>query len=158
MQLYGMPPDVSGALSAYAVAFTGDVVTQTWSIGGPLPANILTSSGLLAGAQGISYSHNKYEGDTSIGRNDAYLNDGDAHSLNVTRFAFAYATGMDDDRYTLDKFRQDIQTNQERSVQNNPYYFAPPFSTTAVVPAAYNLVINHVSPSGFCHLHSKTPH
>ena len=81
---FGMSADLSGLLSAYAVAMDGDILTQTWSFGGPQPADTL--GGLLGAPQGISYSHNKYEGDTSIGRNDAYLGDGDVHSLNITRF------------------------------------------------------------------------
>jgi len=80
-----MSPEFSAFLAAYAIAMTGDVLTEQWSIGGPMPAT--TVGGLLGTPQGISYSHNKYEGDTSIGRPDAYLNNGDAHSLDVNRFA-----------------------------------------------------------------------
>ena len=138
-----MSPDLAAALAAYAIVMDGDLLTQSWSIGGPQGADLL--GGLLGQPQGISYSHNKYEGDSSIGRNDAFLNNGDAHSLNVTRFAFAYETGLDNDRYTLDKFRNDVTRNQEDSIMNNPFYFAPLFSTTLVVPAAYNFVINFVS-------------
>lgn len=96
---------------------------------------------------GISYSHNVYEGDSSIGRNDAYLNNGDAHSLNVDRFAETYAIAVNDgsDRYTLDKFVQDFQKKADESESTNPYYFAAPFSTTLVSPAAYNFVINFMS-------------
>lgn len=36
---------------------------------------------------------NNYEGDSSIGRNDAYVNHGDAHSLNITKFERVYALG-----------------------------------------------------------------
>lgn len=146
-----MSPDLAGFLAAYAVVFDGDIVTQTWSIGGPQPVVL----DLGYSPQGISYSHNKYEGDTSIGRNDAYINHGNAHSLNVTRFKEVYARGLDDDRYTLDKFRQDVGEKQYFSIRNNPYYFAPLFSTTLVAPAAYNFVINFMSnhsaeyPSGY---------
>lgn len=146
-----MGADLAGFLAAYAVIMDGDIITQTWSIGGPQPVPL----SLGYAPQGISYSHNKYEGDTSIGRNDAYLNNGDAHSLNVTRFAQAYETGLSDNRYTLDRFRQDFGRNQYFSIRNNPYYFAPLFSTTLVAPAAYNFVINFMSnhsaeePSGY---------
>jgi hypothetical protein len=92
----------------------GELLTQTWSIGGPQPASTL--GGLLGKPQGISYSHNKYKGDTSIGRSDDYLNNGDAHSLNVTRFKQVYELGLDDDRYTLDKFRINSIRNQKDSV------------------------------------------
>jgi hypothetical protein len=68
--LYAMSAELSGFLAAYAIAFDGDPLTQSWSIGGP-------PGGVLSNPQGISWSHNKYEGDTSIGRCDAYLNGGE---------------------------------------------------------------------------------
>lgn len=69
-QLFGMSAELAGFLAAYAVAFDGDPLTLSWSIGGPQGA-------LLSNPQGISWSHNKYEGDTSIGRCDAYINGGE---------------------------------------------------------------------------------
>lgn len=143
-ELYGMSVGLAAFLAVYAIIIDGDLSTMTWSIGGPQPEGLVNE--LLDGpGQGMSYSHNKYEGDSSIGRNDAYLNNGDAHSLNVTRFAKAYASGMDDDRYTMDKFRHVVIDNQLESIANNPLYFAPLFSTTLVSPAAYNFVINFMS-------------
>lgn len=143
---YGMSPDLAGFLAAYAIIFDGDPVLGTWSIGGPPPSDPL-SSGLLGGAQGISYSHNNYEGDSSIGRRDAYINNGDAHSLDTSRFASAYAVGVTDksDRYTLDKFAQNFGTKADESESTNPYYFSAPFSGALVAPAAYNFVINFMS-------------
>lgn len=75
-QAFGFGVGLGGFLAAYAVALNGDVVRETWSIGGPPPFNNV--AGLLSPPQGISFSHNNYEGDSSIGRNDAYLNHGDA--------------------------------------------------------------------------------
>lgn len=147
-EAYGMSVDLAGFLGAYAIAIDGDLLSLTWSIGGP-------QDSLLGDAQGISWSHNKYEGDTSIGRCDAYTNGGDAHSLSTTRFGYAFASGMDDDTYTLDKFDREFAKNTIRSVNTNPYYFAPLFSTTLVAPAAYHFVIammsNHTAekPDGY---------
>lgn len=141
--LFGMSPDLAGFLAAYAVIFDGDPILGTWSIGGPPPSNGLTK-GLLGQAQGISYSHNVYEGDSSIGRRDAYLNNGDAHSLDPARFASAYALNKNN-RYTLDLFAQNFAAKAQESISTNPYYFAAPFSTTLVSPAAYNFVINFMS-------------
>lgn len=64
--LYGMSPELAVALSAYAIALDGNVVEGVWSIGGPLPTDDLTGA-LLGDGQGLSYSHNNYEGDGSIG-------------------------------------------------------------------------------------------
>ncbi|CAF9909710.1 MAG: hypothetical protein GOMPHAMPRED_006846 [Gomphillus americanus] len=158
---YNLGPVVTAALAAYAIALDGNVAEGVWSIGGPLPADLLVG-GLLGTGQGLSYSHNNYEGDASIGRNDAYTNHGDAHSLNITKFERVYAVGGNDQsvdgraqRYTLDKFRARFQEVQEESIANNPYFFTGVFSTVVVVPAAYNFVINLMSnhsleePSGY---------
>lgn len=151
---FGMGPGLSGFLAAYAIIMNGDPVLGTWSIGGPPPSNALTT-GLLGQPQGISYAHNTYESDMSIGRPDAYTNNGDAHSLSVSRFAQAYATGMQNDRYTLDGLAQDFQAKGQSSIANNPYFFSAPFSGVLVAPAAYffviNLMSNHTAeePSGY---------
>lgn len=50
----------------------GDVLTQTWSIGGAYPGSVP----LLSDPQGILGTHNQYEGDASFSRGDAYLNGG----------------------------------------------------------------------------------
>lgn len=141
--MYGMSADLAGFLAAYAIAIDGDLLSMTWSIGGP--QGTLGSPSILGNGQGISWSHNKYEGDSSIGRCDAYINNGDAHSLSVQRYALAYATGQPEDRYTFDKFAQEFTKNTYRSVMQNPYYFTGLFSTTLVSPAAYNFVIAFMS-------------
>lgn len=134
--MFGMGIDVCQFLAAYSIAFDGDFTTLTWSIGGPLPANAVNS--LLGVPQGDGYSHNNYEGDTSITRCDAYTNGGDAHSSSPTRFLYAYQSGMDNDRYTMDKFARLYAKNTHRSIQQNARYFAPLFSTTIVSPAAHS--------------------
>lgn len=64
--LYQMSPELAAALAAYAIALDGNVLEGVWSIGGPLPPDLLSDSNLGTG-QGLSYSHNNYEGDASIG-------------------------------------------------------------------------------------------
>lgn len=71
-KLYNMAPTLGAFLAAYSIAFDGDAVALTWSIGGPLPAN--PASALTGVPQGDGYSHNNYEGDTSISRCDSYTN------------------------------------------------------------------------------------
>jgi len=151
---YGLGVAANAVLAAYAVIFDGDPVLGTWSIGGP-PSSDPATKGLLGQARGLSYSHNNYEGDASIGRNDAYLNNGDAHSLNVTRFASAYAAHDGNGHYNLDLFAQNFALKVQESIENNPLYFSAPFSTFVVSPAAFNFVINLMSnhsaesPSGY---------
>jgi hypothetical protein len=138
----------------------GDLAGGSWSIGGPQQSDPLTP--LFGNGQGLSYSHNSYEGDGSIGRLDAFTNNGDAHSLSIEKFEAVYKTGGNDtsengfnQRFTIDKFRARYQEVQEHSIATNPYYFTGAFSTVVVVPAAYNFVINFMSnhseeePSGY---------
>lgn len=150
-ELYGMSVDLAGFLAVYSIAFDGDIVSMQWSIGGPLP-NTLTVPGLINQPQGDGYSHNNYEGDTSIARCDAYINGGDAHSLSVTRFKTAYESGMGNpygsDRkmlFNFDSMGRLHAKNTHRSIQTNPLYFAPLFSTTLVAPAAYNFIVAMMS-------------
>ena len=156
-----MAPELAAALAAYAIALDGNIVEGVWSIGGPLPDDPIVA-GLIGEGQGISYSHNNYEGDGSIARFDAYTHGGDAHSLNISKFEEVYAVGGSDtsedgfgQRYTLDLFRQRLEQVQDDAIASNPYYFTGAFSTLVVVPAAYNFVINFMSnhtaqePSGY---------
>jgi len=132
------------------------VLTQTWSIGGPYPGSILS---VLGGRpQGISYSHNKYEGDSSTCRvgashplcyctrlqtqSDGYINNGNAHSLILSKFQHLYNLG---DTYTLDSLREQNLYNQQISESTNQYYFSAPFSGVLVAPAAHNFIINFMS-------------
>lgn len=153
---YSLSREFNAFLVAYAILQTGDLVSMKWSIGGPQPYKNL--GGLLTPPQGISYSHNKYEGDVSIARADAYVANGDAHSLNMTRFLRAFEAGMGDNRYTLHKWRGEFTRNVHQSIGENPYYFSPPFAGAAVAPAAYNFAINFVSSShhGYTQMKCKT--
>lgn len=101
---YGMGADIALGLAAVAVLFDGDITKLEWSIGGPQEVGPL-QSGVFGRPRGLSFSHNNYEGDSSIGRPDAYLNNGDAYSLDLDRFKRAYEYGMAKDRYTIDLFR-----------------------------------------------------
>lgn len=63
---YSFGPEFAAALSAIAIALTGDPTAGTWSIGGPYPPSLL--GGLLSNPSGISKSHNTYESDASPAR------------------------------------------------------------------------------------------
>lgn len=65
-----MGVDLGAILSIYGAVFDGDLLS--WSIGGPPSTGLLSSAGLLGTPQGISGSHNKYEGDASPARPDLY--------------------------------------------------------------------------------------
>jgi hypothetical protein len=65
-----MSLDLATALAIYGAVYSGDLTS--WSIGGPPDPGLLSSLGLLGSPQGISNSHNKYEGDASPTRGDLY--------------------------------------------------------------------------------------
>jgi len=81
---FGLAKDFNAILAVFSIINAGSLETMTWSIGGPQPNPLLGP--VLGQAQGISYTHNFYEGDTSITRCDAYTNGGDAHSSSLNRF------------------------------------------------------------------------
>lgn len=55
-------PDLSSFLAVYGAIFDSDLTS--YSIGGPING-LLNLGGLLGAPQGLSGSHNKYEGDVS---------------------------------------------------------------------------------------------
>jgi len=65
-----MGTDLATILAVYGAVYSGDLTS--WSIGGVPPPGLLTTVGLLGTPQGISNSHNKYEGDASPTRGDLY--------------------------------------------------------------------------------------
>ncbi len=61
--------DLAEFLAVYGAIFDGDLIS--YSIGGPVNG-LLNLGGLLGAPQGLSGSHNKYEGDVSPTRGDLY--------------------------------------------------------------------------------------
>ncbi|KAF7563561.1 heme-thiolate peroxidase [Stylonectria norvegica] len=138
--VYGLAPNFGIPLSLYAVLVDGDPLTQTWSIGGaPKPALGLD---ILGKGDGLSGSHNKYEGDASPGRGDYYLYDGDVTSLKVSKFKALYDLAKDDEvpNYNLDVVTKHREFTLTQSKETNPYFFWPPFAGLAVSNAAHTFI------------------
>ncbi|PPJ57192.1 hypothetical protein CBER1_07024 [Cercospora berteroae] len=131
-----MAPDLAGFLAIIAVGIAGDPLTQRWSIG-----SAFTPAVPLFPARGILGTHNKYEGDASIMRGDAYLNNGSPGVLQLRSFQHMYDLG---ETFGFNEPAAQFDYNTRWSILNNPYYFSAPFSG-AVAPAAHNLVINLMS-------------
>ena len=66
---YILGVDLATFLAVYGAIFDGDLLS--YSIGGPVPT-LLNADGLLGAPQGLSGSHNKYEGDVSPTRGDLF--------------------------------------------------------------------------------------
>ncbi|CAK4010345.1 Aromatic peroxygenase [Lecanosticta acicola] len=139
-QAFGMAADIAAGLAVLAILLEGDPIALTWSIGGAYPSPLVDQLG--EEPQGISWSHNNYEGDSSVTRQDAYLNEGDASSINLSRFQELYNSA---ELFTLDTLRGQFKNNQDYSISNNPYYYSAQFSGLLVVPAAHNFIINFFS-------------
>ncbi|SMQ51784.1 unnamed protein product [Zymoseptoria tritici ST99CH_3D7] len=136
-KIVGMGPNLATFLSVYAGAIDGNVVG--WSMGGTPPPGV---GGLFASnGNGLSGSHNKYEGDASPTRGDLYdpASGADDYSTFANQFQdlINYCPGGTVDIDCLTAFRShrfDVQ------VQNNPYFFNGPFSGVLVQPAAYTFI------------------
>ncbi|KAF2763409.1 Cloroperoxidase [Pseudovirgaria hyperparasitica] len=150
-EAYNMSPELAIGLSAISILLSGDIPTLTWSIGGAFPASLPL---LLGEPQGLLGTHNKYEGDASIVRGDAYLNNGNVGVFQKRSWDNLMKTIGEGNDLTLDLVNDHNQVMHEYSLNNNGYYFAGPFSGL-VTPAAHNFVVNFMSnhsaeqPGGF---------
>lgn len=69
IRLISLGTDLSTFLAVYGAIFDGDLTS--YSIGGPV-FSLTNLGGFLGEPQGLSGSHNKYEGDVSPTRGDLY--------------------------------------------------------------------------------------
>lgn len=92
MEVYNLAEDVAIVLAAIAISLDGEVATQQVSIGGPVNGtNPLGPLGSLLGpGQGGGLgldAHLRFEGDTSLTRQDYWLNNGDDYSFDGQMYA-----------------------------------------------------------------------
>lgn len=136
-QAFGMGVDLATFLAVYGAIFDGNLLS--YSIGGPSPA-LINGGGLLGAPQGLSGSHNKYEGDVSPVRGDLFQY-GNDYLSQVSQFAALYELGQQNgnsiDLNVLTNYRV---TRFQESVNNNPYFFNAPFSGVVASPAAWSFV------------------
>ncbi|KAF2228837.1 Cloroperoxidase [Viridothelium virens] len=134
-KVFGMGVDLSTFLAIYGSVFDGDLTG--WSIGGP--TSLVSLGGLLGEPQGISGSHNKYEGDASPTRGDLYQY-GNDYLVQLSQFQALYDLGKAADNYDLDLLTDYRATRFQESIDNNPYFFNAPFSGVAAQPAAWSFI------------------
>ena len=102
-------------------------MTQKISIGCDATSRTSSDGGLLGNEPGLD-GHNKFEGDTSLTRDDYFLADGDNFSFNGTLFAEMYATANRTsnglfDRNAIANYRS---MRYDESLMTNPnFYFGP---------------------------------
>lgn len=134
-KVFGMGVDLATILAVYGAAIDGNLVS--WSIGGPT-ANV-PSINLLGQPQGISGSHNKYEGDASPTRGDLYV-DGQDYLLTMKNFQALYDAGKADDNYDLQLLTDRRAARFQENIDGNPYFFNAPFSGVIAQPAAWSFI------------------
>jgi len=134
--VFGMGVDLATVLSTYGAVVDGNLAS--WSIGGPTPA-VGSISTLLGTPQGISGSHNKYEGDSSPTRGDLYEY-GNDYTVQVSQFQALWDLGKAQNSYDLDVLTTHRANRFQQSIENNPYFFYGPFSGIIVTPAAYSFI------------------
>ncbi|KAI0194251.1 hypothetical protein F4808DRAFT_474884 [Astrocystis sublimbata] len=136
MEAFGMGLDLATFLAIYGAVFDGDLTS--YSIGGPTPS-LLGLGGLLGQPQGLSGSHNKYEGDSSPVHGDLYQ-----YGNNLPRtsqFSALYELGQQNgDSVDIGVLTSYRATRFAESVAQNPYFFYGPFSGIIVSSAAYSFI------------------
>ena len=133
---FGMGTDLASFLAVYGAIFDGDLLS--YSIGGPYPGLLLGN--LLGEPQGLSGSHNKYEGDVSPTRGDLYQY-GESYEVQLSQFKALYELGQQNgDSIDLNVLTQYRITRFKESVDENPYFFNAPFSGVIASPAAWSFI------------------
>ncbi|KAI9152269.1 Dothistromin biosynthesis peroxidase dotB [Paramyrothecium foliicola] len=107
-QVFGLGIDAGTVLSLYATLVSGDPITQTWSIGGPPPP--ILGLPVLGPGNGLSGSHNKFEGDASA--THYYLHNGDVSTLRISKFQALYDIAKNDaiPNYDLDVVKETLKS------------------------------------------------
>lgn len=118
--LYGVGYDLAVLLATLGVGLDGDVATGRLSIGCDATSRTSSTGGEELGLDG----HNKFEGDTSLSRNDYFLANGDDFHMNATLFQMmSESTGGLFNEPNLAKYR--YQRYQQSLAENGQFYFGP---------------------------------
>ncbi|CAK1357211.1 Aromatic peroxygenase [Cercospora beticola] len=133
---FGMSVDLSTLLAIYAAIIDGSLTK--WSIGGP-DSRVQLLPGLLGQPQGLTGSHNKYEGDGSPTRGDLYTY-GNSHLLQMKQFQELYNRGKAKDDYDLELLTDYRWDRFQEGIATNPYFFYGGFAGFTAQPAAWAFV------------------
>ncbi|MCJ1478965.1 hypothetical protein MMC13_007649 [Lambiella insularis] len=120
--LYNVGYDLAVTLATLGVGLDGDVVTEKLSIGCDATSRTSATGDLLGDELGLD-GHNKFEGDTSLTRDDYFLT-GDDHTFNGTLFGYMQNTCQGNfNRNNLALYR--YQRYQQSLAENGNFYFGP---------------------------------
>ena len=174
-----MAYDLAVFLAVLGIVVDGDIVTTRLSIGGDATAetSFLGPLGSLLGAEGGLSTHDTFETDASLTRNDFFLANGDNYSFNGTLFAQMRTYNPSTyDVHGLARYRAERWDISQ--AQNPRFYFGPkalllygaatflyelfPSSTTGVADQAtimsfFGAVENPRAEGGFAHVGERIP-
>lgn len=134
----GMGTDLAAFLSVLGAAIDGDLTS--WSIGGTPGAGI--GGPLSSKGNGLSGSHNKYEGDASPTRPDLYEA---GNNYKTVGEQFQQMIDASPGSVTIDSLTAFRSQRFDTQVANNPYFFNGPFSGVLVQPAAYTFIFRFMA-------------
>lgn len=120
----------------------GDPLTMKLSIGCDA-TNRTSSDPALTGSEPGLDGHNKFEGDTSLTRNDYFLADGDNFSFNGTLFGMMTETTKKN--YSLPQLALYRKQRYEQSIAENPDFYYGPLSLLLYGAASF---LYELMPSG----------
>ncbi|MCJ1248402.1 hypothetical protein MMC30_005619 [Trapelia coarctata] len=124
--LYNIGYDLAVTLATLGVSLDGDIVTGKLSIGCDATSrtSLLGLGSLLGSELGLN-GHNKFEGDTSLTRNDYFLSPArDDYNFNGTLFGYMQKTCNGNfNRENLALYR--YQRYQQSIAENGNFYYGP---------------------------------
>jgi hypothetical protein len=133
---FNMDPGLSGVLLVIAITFSGNIETETFSIGGE-DSRTYSATGIGSKAAGPQYGldfHSHCEGDVSGTRADYYLNNGDDHSGQPDRFRrFAELAAANGGSFGYKTANEFYAQNAKLSVKNNPKLYFQGYTTIVVL-------------------------
>ncbi|KAF2847959.1 Cloroperoxidase [Plenodomus tracheiphilus IPT5] len=126
--VYNVGYDLAVLLAVLGIQAGGDVVTGKLSIG--CDATSRTALLPLLGNQPGLNTHNKFEADTSLTRNDYFLANGDNYSFNGTLFQSmkSVADRVSGGKFDLNALAAYRSQRYDESVQTNDNFFFGPLS------------------------------
>ncbi|EMF09816.1 Cloroperoxidase [Sphaerulina musiva SO2202] len=115
--VYGVGYDLAVLLAVLGVGLDGDPITTKLSLGCDATSRTATPG---LGPEGGLSTHNKFEGDTSLTRNDFYLANGDNFRFNRTLYNMMSQTtgGENIALYRFQRYQQSLN-------ENGNFYFGP---------------------------------
>ncbi|KAB5591490.1 Aromatic peroxygenase [Ceratobasidium theobromae] len=142
-KIFGFGIDLAAAAAACGVIFGGNPVTQVFSIGGPPPGLVIPP--LISRPPGLSGTHNRFEGDASPTRGDAYTHNGDPSLLDLDSFRHLYdlvqeGSSGNFDTSVLTDHRAWTRQNDWIVGYRNPHFFVSPLGTLILSTLTHMLI------------------